>query len=78
RGDHLLRVKGIVNVDGEPRPRVIHAVQHTFYPPALLAAWPDDDHSTRLVFIVKNLDTQFIGDTLDQFLLHHVTPLRPA
>ncbi|MFY8063041.1 MAG: CobW family GTP-binding protein, partial [Usitatibacteraceae bacterium] len=78
RGDQLLRVKGIVNVDGEPRPRVIHAVQHTLYPPALLAAWPDDDHSTRLVFIVKNLDTQFIGDSLDQFLLHHATPQPPA
>jgi G3E family GTPase len=78
RGDQLLRVKGIVNVAGEPRPRVIHAVQHTLYPSASLAAWPDDNHSTRLVFIVKNLDTQFIVDSLDQFLLHHATPLPPA
>jgi G3E family GTPase len=78
RGDQLLRIKGIVNVKGESLPRVIHAVQHTLYPATTLAAWPDDDHSTRLVFIVKDLDTQFICDSLDQFLLQQSRPLQPA
>jgi G3E family GTPase len=78
RGDQLLRIKGIVNVKGEPLPRVIHAVQHTLYPPTTLGAWPDKDHCTRLVFIVKDLDTQFIRDSLDQFLLQHSQPLQPA
>jgi G3E family GTPase len=78
RGDQLLRIKGIVNVKGEPLPRVIHAVQHTLYPPTTLDSWPDNDHSTRLVFIVKDLDTQFIRDSLDQFLLQHSKPLQPA
>ena len=78
RGDQLLRIKGIVNVKGESIPRVIHAVQHTLYPATTLAAWPDEDHSTRLVFIVKDLDTQFIRDSLDQFLLQHARPLQPA
>ncbi len=64
RADHLLRIKGIVNVAGEPQPRVIHAVQHTLYPAAKLPSWPDNDHSTRLVFIVKDLDPAFIHDTL--------------
>ncbi len=68
RGDHLLRIKGIVNVEGETRPRALHGVQHTLYPAASLPAWPDADHSTRLVFIVKDLDTNFIRDSLDQFL----------
>ena len=68
RGDHLLRIKGIVNVEGDARPRALHAVQHTLYPAASLPAWPDADHSTRLVFIVKDLDTNFIRDSLDQFL----------
>ena len=64
RGDQLLRIKGIVNVAGEDRPRVIHAVQHTIYPPAQLAAWPDADRSTRLVFITRDLDETFVRDTL--------------
>ena len=65
RADNLLRIKGIVNVAGEPRPWVIHAVQHTLYPAATLAAWPDNDHSTRLVFIVRDIDPAFIQATLD-------------
>ena len=68
RGDHLLRIKGIVNVEGESRPRALHGVQHTLYPAASLPAWPDEDQSTRLVFIVKDLDINFIRDSLDQFL----------
>jgi G3E family GTPase len=70
RGDHLLRIKGIVNVAGEAKPRVLHAVQHTLYPATTLAAWPDDDHSTRLVFIVKDLDLGFVRASLDEFLHH--------
>jgi G3E family GTPase len=77
RGDHLLRIKGIVNVAGETRPRVMHAVQHTLYPATTLAAWPDDDHSTRLVFIVKDLDLQFVHDSLDEFLQRKSTERVP-
>ncbi len=69
RGDQLLRIKGIVNVRGETRPRVLHGVQHTLYPAPLLSAWPDEDRTTRLVFIVRDLDTNAIRDALDQFVL---------
>ena len=68
RGDHLLRMKGIVNAEGEDRPRVIHAVQHTLYPDATLPAWPDADRRTRLVFIVRDLEESFITHTLNSFL----------
>jgi G3E family GTPase len=69
RGDNLLRIKGIVNVADEKLPRVIHAVQHTIYPAATLPAWPDDDRSTRLVFITRDLDEALIRDTLANFLV---------
>ncbi len=69
RGDQLLRVKGIINVVGESQPRVIHAVQHTLYPSARLPAWPDHDHSTRIVFILQDLDPVFIRESLDAYLL---------
>ncbi|MEQ1518726.1 MAG: GTP-binding protein [Usitatibacteraceae bacterium] len=68
RGEHLLRIKGIVNVVGEKSPRVIHAVQHTIYPAATLPAWPDQDQTTRLVFITRDLDETMVRDTLASFL----------
>jgi len=57
RGEDLLRVKGIVAFSDVPdRPAVIHAVQHTLYPPEWLAEWPDADRVGRMVFIVRNLE----------------------
>lgn len=68
RGENLLRIKGIVNVTGDEFPRVIHAVQHTIYPAATLAAWPDEDRSTRLVFITRDLAEAFVRQTLASFI----------
>jgi G3E family GTPase len=60
-GPRLLRVKGIVALSDDPdRPVVIHGVQHVFHPPHRLDAWPDADRRTRIVFIVKDLDRQFV------------------
>jgi G3E family GTPase len=60
-GPSLLRVKGIVGLTMDPdRPVVIHGVQHIFHPPVRLDAWPDADHSTRIVFILKDLKPEFI------------------
>ena len=54
-GDQLLRVKGLVQVEGEARPRVVQCVHHLRYPDFSLDAWPDADRATRLVFIVRDL-----------------------
>ena len=78
RGAQILRVKGIVNVVGESQPRVIHAVEHTIYPTAHLAAWPDNDHSTRLVFIVRDLDEAFILDSLKTFIQRGVSHINAS
>lgn len=55
-GDRLLRVKGILNLDDEPMPVVIHGVHHVFHSPARLADWPDGDRRSRIVFITRGLD----------------------
>lgn len=55
RGPDLLRVKGIVNVEGESGPVAIHGVQHIFHPPVKLGAWHAADRRSRIVFIVKNI-----------------------
>jgi G3E family GTPase len=64
-GDKLLRVKGVVNVVGQPAPRVLQIVQHVLYPIKTLPAWPDEDRRTRLVFIVRDLAPDVVRTTLD-------------
>ena len=60
-GPNLLRVKGIVALsDDVSRPLVIHGVQHVFHPPVRLENWPDADHTTRIVFILKDLTVDFV------------------
>ncbi len=51
RGADLLRVKGLVAVEGVRGPVVVHAVQHVAHRPVELEGWPDDDRRSRLVFI---------------------------
>jgi G3E family GTPase len=64
RGADLLRVKGILNIAGEDAPLVVHGVHHVFHPPVRLAAWPDDDRRSRLVFITRDLDRAELEATL--------------
>jgi G3E family GTPase len=68
RGDNLLRMKGIIHVAGEAKPRALHAVEHTIYPAATLSDWPDDDRASKLVFIMRDLSPQFIIDTLHAYV----------
>ena len=68
RGEQLLRVKGILNLQGHDRPVAIHAVRHLMHPPVKLAAWPDGDpRSSRLVFITRDLPRSVIEDGLQAF-----------
>jgi G3E family GTPase len=61
RGEDLLRVKGIVAfADRDAGPAAIHAVQHTLYPPRWFNAWPDADRRSRLVFIVRDIDSAIL------------------
>ena len=55
RGPDLLRVKGLINVEGEAGPLVVQGVQHLFHPPVALANWPGTDHASRLVFITRGI-----------------------
>ena len=55
-GEKVLRVKGILNIEGEPAPVAIHGVQHLVHPPVHMTHWPDGDRRTRIVFIGQRLD----------------------
>ena len=63
RGKDLLRVKGIVNVDGAPV--VVQGVGHVFHPPLPLDRWPSADTGSRLVFITRGIDAAVIRALFD-------------
>jgi G3E family GTPase len=65
RGTDLLRVKGLLNIEGCRGPVVVQFVQHLAHPPAELSAWPDDDHRTRVVFIARHLDEKAVRNLFD-------------
>jgi G3E family GTPase len=67
RAESLLRFKAIVNLQGEAQPVVLHGVQHVLYPEVRLDAWPDEDHRSRFVFIVRDLDPEFVARLLADF-----------
>jgi hypothetical protein len=83
-GGALLRVKGLVAVIGEDAPVVIHTVGHVVYPARQLAAWPDDDRRTRLVFIARGLSATTLrallinlGETPRSAVGRRLTSARP-
>ena len=67
-GANILRVKGILALAGETAPVAIHGVQHLVHPPTHMAAWPDSDRRSRLVFIVQALDPALIRRSLAAFV----------
>jgi G3E family GTPase len=66
RGLDVLRVKGLLDAGG-PGPVVLDGVQHVVHRPRHLAAWPDDDHRTRIVFITRGIERDAVLASLDAF-----------
>jgi G3E family GTPase len=64
RGADLLRVKGLLNVEGCTGPVVVQFVQHLAHPPVELTAWPDGNRDSRLVFISRNVAERQVRDLL--------------
>lgn len=62
RGPDLLRVKGLLNVEGCKGPVVVQFVQHLAHPPAELEGWADGDRHSRVVFITRNITERQVRD----------------
>jgi G3E family GTPase len=76
-GPNLLRVKGVVKLAEHPdQPVVVHAVQHLMHPAVRLERWPDCDHSTRMVFVVRDTEPRAITELFNA-LLGPIAPDRP-
>jgi G3E family GTPase len=64
-GDSLLRIKGILWLQGEAKPFALHAAGHLVHPPTPLQRWPDDaDQRSRLVFVTAGVPRSVILDSL--------------
>ena len=70
-GDRILRIKGLLNVVGDHKPRVIQCVQHVMYPYARIDDWPAqppyNDQKSRLVFIVRDVPQSMIEKAFEMF-----------
>ncbi len=66
QGEKLLRVKGMVDIEGVEEPIVIHAVQHLFHPPVRIKAWPQGQRKSRIVFITKDLSQIEVEEALEK------------
>jgi len=68
-GPDMLRLKGIVKIADMPEtPVVVHGVQHLFHPTARLERWPDEDHRTRMVLIMRDGSPEKITELFEAFL----------
>ncbi|MCP4384729.1 MAG: GTP-binding protein [Hyphomicrobiales bacterium] len=67
-GERILRVKGLLNVRESEMPVAIHGVQHVVHPPMHLNHWPDNDRTSRIVFITRGIDERAIRRSLATFV----------
>ncbi len=62
RGADVLRVTGLMNVEGCRGPVTVHCMQHLSLPPIELQAWPDQDHASRLDFVTRGVEEGAVRD----------------
>lgn len=67
-GKKILRIKGLLNVPEALGPVVLNTVQNHITPPMHLDEWPDEDRSSRIVFIVQEISPESVRKSLDRFL----------
>jgi G3E family GTPase len=77
-GDDVLRVKGILCVEGTETPVFINGVQHIVHPPQHLERWPTEDHRSRIVFITRGIDQGRLRRSLEAFCRLRVAELSVA
>ncbi|MXP62020.1 GTP-binding protein [Roseomonas sp. M0104] len=68
RADAVLRVKGILDLEGQAQPVVIHGVQSVWHAPTLLPAWPEGQpRRSSIVFILRDLPRSVIEEGIAAF-----------
>lgn len=65
RGPDILRIKGIVFIDGIDMPFVFHGVQHIFDAPVPRRKWRGGDTTSRIVVIARDMSRPELKRSLD-------------
>jgi G3E family GTPase len=66
-GQNILRIKGLLDIEGHDGPVAFHCARHLVHPPQHLGRWPGDDRRSKLVFVVCHLDPLLIERSLRLF-----------
>ena len=61
RSSHILRLKGLVRLQGEGYPLLLQGVGSVLNPPHFLSGWPMAQEESRIVFILKGLTSQALS-----------------
>ena len=61
-GESLLRVKGLLRIEGEAGPAVVQSVQHVVYPTSSMSRWPSDDQSSGLMVITRGMPASLVEE----------------
>ena len=69
RGESILRLKGLVHIEGADHPFVFHGVQHIFEPPVPLKDWNRSDTTSRVVIIARDMPKSDLEDSLSLLLM---------
>lgn len=62
-GPALLRLKGILDIEGTERPVVVHGVQHIVHAPCMLSGW-SGPRRNRVVLIGREVEQALLDDAL--------------
>ncbi|MEP3443025.1 MAG: GTP-binding protein [Sulfitobacter sp.] len=69
KGPNILRMKGILHVQGLQYPFVFHGVQHIFEAPVPMKSWSGEDTTSRVVVIARDMDEADLTASLNMLLL---------
>lgn len=69
KGPNILRMKGILHVEGLQCPFVFHGVQHIFDVPVPLKNWSGADTTSRVVIIARDMPEADLKASLDMLLM---------
>lgn len=75
---HILRLKGLLAVEGEAGPVVVQGVHHVLHAPVALPAWPEGERVTRLLFILQDMPAEALRTRWHDFLKAEAVQKVPA
>lgn len=71
KGSDILRIKGLVFLEGIEAPFVFHGVQQIFDPPVQLKTWSNEDRKSRIVVIARNISQHQLQKSLEMLRIQN-------